>query len=250
MSHTLSALWMHMNRNRDDQGKVIKTKCNYCNMNISGSATRIQEHLYGTPECKFKNVAECKSEYARNLRAKGLTPTTNTVMVHGTTSTDPAPAAKCSRNRNIREMVNLAGCDALDLLWATAVVENDWAFRVSQQLKIDTEALMQSIKDSWASSGCSISVDGWSDMKNRGLVWIISMNDTAPVVVAVLDTSTNKKTGTYLASLIRPALVEVGDNRVVQVVMDNASNNKKAADELREGYPSIFILIVPRITWI
>ncbi|GJP36100.1 hypothetical protein CLOM_g20627 [Closterium sp. NIES-68] len=101
-------------------------------MNISGSTTRIQEHLYGTPACKFKYIAECKSEYAMNLRAKGLTPNTTTVMIRGTTSTDPAPTAKRSRNRDIQGMVDKAGRDALDLLWAMAVVENDWAFRVSQ----------------------------------------------------------------------------------------------------------------------
>ncbi|CAI5950255.1 unnamed protein product [Closterium sp. NIES-64] len=69
-------------------------------------------------------------------------------------------------------------------------------------------------------------------MKSRGLICIIGQNDTAPVLVEVVDSKTTKKTGTYLSELIRTAICKVGDKKVVQVVMDNASNNKSAAAKL------------------
>ncbi|CAI7864028.1 unnamed protein product [Closterium sp. NIES-54] len=108
------------------------------------------------------------------------------------------------------------------------------------KLKAETETLVQPLKDSWASTGCTLSVDGWSCMKSRGLICIIGQNDTAPVLVEVVDSKTTKKTGTYLSELIRTAICKVGDKKVVQVVMDNASNNKSAAAKLEPEYPSIF----------
>ncbi|CAI5982221.1 unnamed protein product [Closterium sp. NIES-65] len=160
----------------------------------------------------------------------------------------------------------------LDYLWAAAVADNDWAFHTSkspavqnfvdaavafgkqytlpspfrvsgvllQKLVADTEDLVRPLKESWNTSGCTISVDGWTCMKSRGLVCVIAHNDTAPVIVKTVDSKTAKKTGEYLAGLIRTSIAEVGDRKVVQVVMDNASNNRRAADILRDGFHAVF----------
>ncbi|CAI5532755.1 unnamed protein product [Closterium sp. Naga37s-1] len=77
-------------------------------------------------------------------------------------------------------------------------------------------------------------------MKSRGLVCVIAHNDTAPVILKTVDSKTAKKTGECLAGLIRRSIADVGDKKVVQVVMDNASNNRRAADILRDGFPAIF----------
>ncbi|CAI5529923.1 unnamed protein product [Closterium sp. Naga37s-1] len=160
----------------------------------------------------------------------------------------------------------------LDYLWAAAVAENDWAFHNStskavqafvdaavafgkpynlpspfrmsgallQKLKVDTEELVKPMKESWSTTGCTLSIDGWTCLKSRGLVCVIAHNDTAPVIVDIVDSKTSKKTGEYLAGLISNSIETVGPKNVVQVVMDNASNNKRASDLLRADYPSIF----------
>ncbi|CAI5507984.1 unnamed protein product [Closterium sp. Naga37s-1] len=108
------------------------------------------------------------------------------------------------------------------------------------KLRADTEALVQPLKDSWNTSGCSLSVDGWTCIKSRGMVCVIALNDTAPVIVEVVDSKTAKKTGAYLAGLIGDAIRSVGGHHVVQVVMDNASNNKRAAELLKPEVPHVF----------
>ncbi|CAI5471838.1 unnamed protein product [Closterium sp. Yama58-4] len=107
-------------------------------------------------------------------------------------------------------------------------------------LKTETEELVRPLTDSWATTSCTISVDGWSCLKSRGLVCVLAHSDTAPVIVNIVDSKLSKKTGSYLSDLIRTSIVKEGDNKVIQVVMDNASNNKSAAAILSEGYPSIF----------
>ncbi|CAI7787867.1 unnamed protein product, partial [Closterium sp. NIES-53] len=44
----------------------------------------------------------------------------------------------------------------------------------------------------------------------------------------------------FCSDLIRTSIVKVGDTKVIQLVMDNASNNKSATAILGEGYPSVF----------
>ncbi|CAI5974279.1 unnamed protein product [Closterium sp. NIES-65] len=169
-------------------------------------------------------------------------------------------------------MTDQVAHNRLDYLWAAAVAENDLAFNVSKsksiqafvdavimyakpytlptpykvsgplldKLKADSEDLLRPLKESWKTSGCSLSVDGWTDIKSRGFVCVIAQNDTAPVIVDIVDSKTVKKTGDYLATLIQGAITTVGPKHVVQVVMDNASNNKNAASKLSADYPHIF----------
>ncbi|CAI7743341.1 unnamed protein product [Closterium sp. NIES-54] len=156
----------------------------------------------------------------------------------------------------------------LDYLWAAVVAENDIAFNVSKsralqafvdaavvfakpytlptpykvseslldKLRADAEELVRPLKECWKTTGCSLSVDGWTCMKSRGIVCVIAHNDTAPVIVDIMDS----KTGDYLAGLIRNSISEVGKDLVVQVIMDNASNNQSAAEKLKEEFPSVF----------
>ncbi|CAI5979993.1 unnamed protein product [Closterium sp. NIES-65] len=57
-------------------------------------------------------------------------------------------------------------------------------------LKADSEDLLRPVKESWKTSGCSLSVDGWTDIKSRGFVCVIAQNDTAPVIVDIVDSKT------------------------------------------------------------
>ncbi|CAI5928386.1 unnamed protein product [Closterium sp. NIES-64] len=176
------------------------------------------------------------------------------------------------RERDIWEMADVIGRGRLDYLWAAAVAENDLAFRTSSskamqafvdavaafgkaytlpsaykvagpllvKLKLDTEELIKPIKESWPRSGCTLTMDGWTCFKSRGMICVIAQNDTAPVIVDCVDSKTAKKTGEYLAKLIQHAICEVGDSHVVQVVMDNTANNKRVANLLKDEYPQVF----------
>ncbi|CAI7736092.1 unnamed protein product [Closterium sp. NIES-53] len=169
-------------------------------------------------------------------------------------------------------MADTAARSRLDYLWAAAVAENDWVFQCSKstavqafvdaalafakpytlpspykvggplllKLRADTEELEKLMRDSWGKPGCSLTCDGWTCLNSRGLVCVIAFNDTAPVIVETVDSKTAKKAGGYLAKLLRNSISKVGDKAVVQVVMDNTANSRKAADILRPEYPSIF----------
>ncbi|CAI6008659.1 unnamed protein product [Closterium sp. NIES-65] len=183
------------------------------------------------------------------------------------------PPARRSRQRDIRDMADSVARARLDYLWATVVAENDLAFNVSKsralqafvdaavvyakpytlptpykvsgslldKLRADAEELVRPLKESWKTTGCSLSVDGWTCLKSRAMVCVIALNDTAPVIVDMVDSKTAKKTEDYLAGLIGKSISEVGKDLVVQVIMDNASNNRSAAEKLKVEFPGIFI---------
>ncbi|GJP44647.1 hypothetical protein CLOM_g4013 [Closterium sp. NIES-68] len=210
----------------------------------------------------------------RNLRAtaKAERSSTCSTAAPGSASKIGGERQSRPRQRDIRDLVDPKARDHLDYLWACAVAENDWSFWSSRskavqafvdaavaygkpydlpsaykvggpllkRLKADSDALVQPLKDTWKTVGCTLSVDGWSDLRSRSLVCLIAQNDTAPVLVEVVDSKTAKKTGVFLAGLIRSAICKIGDSSVVQVVMDNASNNRRAALELADGFPRVF----------
>ncbi|CAI5988279.1 unnamed protein product [Closterium sp. NIES-65] len=213
-------------------------------------------------------------DYAKQLRASSVEERSS--FEDGSngesTSTMEVQLPRRSRQRDIWEMADVIGRGRLDYLWAAAVAENDLAFRTSSskamqafvdavaafgkaytlpsaykvagpllvKLKLDTEELIKPIKESWPRSGCTLTMDGWTCFKSRGMICVIAQNDTAPVIVDCVDSKTAKKTGEYLAKLIQHAICEVGDSHVVQVVMDNTANNKRVANLLKDEYPQVF----------
>ncbi|CAI5479976.1 unnamed protein product [Closterium sp. Yama58-4] len=272
MVRPVSDLWKHVNKTSD--ANVVSATCKHCGEAVTANATRIKEHIYGTPLNKLKNVTMCESDPAKLLRAEAERERSSTAGCsnRASSSSNELQPARRARQRDIRDMADDLARGRLDYLWAAVVAENDLAFNVSkskalqafvdaaviyakpytlptpfkvsgpllEKLKADTEDLVRPIKDSWNISGCSLSVDGWTCLKSRGMVCVIAQNDTAPVIVDIVDSKTAKKTGEYLAALIRKAICTVGDRKVIQVVMDNASNNKRAADMLRDGFPQVF----------
>ncbi|CAI5491383.1 unnamed protein product, partial [Closterium sp. Naga37s-1] len=279
MVRPASEYWEHVKKIKDADERVFGATCIHCTLPVTANATRIREHIFGTNK-KDKNVAMCKSDYAKQRRATADQERSSTGNGSGgtggsnraSTSTVETTPARRSRQRDIREMTDEVAQTRLDYLWAAAVAENDLAFNVSKsksiqafvdavivyakpytlptpykvsgplldKLKADSEDLVRPLKDSWKTSGCTLSIDGWTCIKSRGSVCVIALNDTAPVIVDIVDSKTARKTGDYLAGLIDGAIKTVGPKHVVQVVMDNASNNKNAANKLRVEYPHIF----------
>ncbi|CAI5475868.1 unnamed protein product [Closterium sp. Yama58-4] len=272
MVRPVSDLWKHVNKVTSD-ANVVSATCKHCGEAITANATRIKEHIYGTPLNKLMNVTMCESDPAKLLRAEAERERSSTAGCsnRAPSSSNELQPVRRARQREIRNMADDLARGRLDYLWAAVVAENDLAFNVSkskalqafvdaaviyakpytlptpykvsgpllEKLKADTEDLVRPIKDSWNISGCSLSVDGWTCLKSRGMVCVIAQNDTAPVIVDIVDSKTAKKTGEYLAALIRKAICTVGNRKVIQVVMDNASNNKREADMLRDGFPCV-----------
>ncbi|XP_030942019.1 uncharacterized protein LOC115967075 [Quercus lobata] len=109
-----------------------------------------------------------------------------------------------------------------------------------QKERAHVERLLKPIKDSWLENGVSIVSDGWSDPQRKPLINIMAVLDGGSVFIKAIDGSGEFKDKHYIAGGLKDAIKEIGYEKVIQVITDNA-NVMKSAGALIEGeYPKIF----------
>ncbi|KAG5542347.1 hypothetical protein RHGRI_022029 [Rhododendron griersonianum] len=110
-------------------------------------------------------------------------------------------------------------------------------------LKAEVERTKKCLKkqeQEWASTGCSIMTDAWSDRKRRSIMNLCVNCKEWTTFLSSKETSDESHTGEYIFNYVDKCIEEVGPKNVVQVVTDNASNNMAAAKLLKVKRPNIF----------
>uniref|UniRef100_A0A803M195 DUF659 domain-containing protein n=2 Tax=Chenopodium quinoa TaxID=63459 RepID=A0A803M195_CHEQI len=98
----------------------------------------------------------------------------------------------------------------------------------------NVDRLLQPVKATWKTNGVTIVSDGWSDPRRRPLINLMIASETGPMFMKAIDCSGEIKDKDFIATLLSEVIDEIGDQNVVQIITDNASNCK-AAGELVEG---------------
>ncbi|KAK2646422.1 hypothetical protein Ddye_021617 [Dipteronia dyeriana] len=97
-----------------------------------------------------------------------------------------------------------------------------------------TQAVVDDVKKTWSKTKMSIMSDEWKDMRGRQLINFLVNNPYGTVFLKSVDASDAIKDATLLFNLLDSVIEEVGEDIVVQVVTDNASNYKKTGEMLME----------------
>lgn len=103
-----------------------------------------------------------------------------------------------------------------------------------------TTKMVDEVKKTWPSTGVTIMSDGWTDIKGRSLINFLVNNPEGTVFLKCVDASNEVKDADLLFKLLDEVVEEVGEEHVVQVVTDNASNYKKAGEMLMEKRPHLY----------
>ncbi|CAA0819867.1 hAT transposon superfamily protein [Striga hermonthica] len=77
-------------------------------------------------------------------------------------------------------------------------------------------------------NGCSIMTDAWSDRKMRSIMNLVTNCSVGTTFLGSKEMSDVSHTAEVIFELVDKAIEEVGEEEVVQVVTDNASNNMAA----------------------
>ncbi|XP_075645513.1 uncharacterized protein LOC142616573 [Castanea sativa] len=112
-----------------------------------------------------------------------------------------------------------------------------------QKERAHVEGLLKPIKDFWLENGVSIVSDGWFDPQRRPLINIMAVSDGGPVFIKAIDGSGEFKDKHYIAGVLKDAIKEIGHEKVVQVITDNASV-MKAVGSLIEITDTRFVSVV------
>ena len=109
-----------------------------------------------------------------------------------------------------------------------------------QRERAHVKRLLKPIKYFWLENGVSIVSDGWSNPQRRPFINIMVVLDGAPAFIKAINGSSEFKDKHYIAGVLKDAIKEIGHEKIVQVITDNA-NMMKSAGALIEGeHPKIF----------
>ena len=84
------------------------------------------------------------------------------------------------------------------------------------------EDVLRPIQNSWANSGVSIILDGWTDTRRRPLINIIASLPVGTMFLRAEDCSGELKESHFIADVLISAIEQVGPDKVVQVITNNA----------------------------
>ncbi len=103
-----------------------------------------------------------------------------------------------------------------------------------------TKTTLKVQEDEWERSGCTIMTDAWSDRKRRSIMNLCVNSRGGTTFIESKETSLDAHTGEYIFKFVDECIERIGEDKVVQVVTDNASNNMAAAKLLLQKRPRIF----------
>ncbi|KAF7825683.1 zf-BED domain-containing protein/DUF659 domain-containing protein/Dimer_Tnp_hAT domain-containing protein [Senna tora] len=104
----------------------------------------------------------------------------------------------------------------------------------------ETKNLIEEHKLDWKIKGCSIMSNGWTDKKRRSIVNFLVNSPKGTVFLSSRDVSDVSKTAEKIFEMLDEIVEQVGEENVVQVITDNATNYKVAGQMLMEKRRRLF----------
>lgn len=251
-----------------------KVKCVYCSHEMVGGATRMRAHLLkhrgvgctpctgDIPEAVHAEMQQAEDE----AQACKLKKQKAAAVDAATRSVASSAAASSSRQSTIKEAVKRAdksSCDAALSKWAYAagvsfnaldsmyfkdfckLVGNFGSSYVPpgrEKLRgplLDEacdsiESQLQPFMEGFRRSGGIITCDGWDNINHMPLMNVMLVSHQGVMFHHAFDTSGEAKTGAYIAERLAEAIEQIGEEHVVAVITDGASNCKLAGEILME----------------
>ncbi|XP_042408527.1 uncharacterized protein LOC121997920 [Zingiber officinale] len=94
--------------------------------------------------------------------------------------------------------------------------------------------LYEEHKKAWKKYGCTIMSDGWTDGKNRSLINFLVNSSVNTFFLKSIDASASFKNEQLIFKYFDDVIVEMGEENVIQIVTDNASNCIKVGKNIME----------------
>ncbi|PSS18203.1 Flagellin [Actinidia chinensis var. chinensis] len=105
----------------------------------------------------------------------------------------------------------------------------------------EMQQYVNEIRNSWASTGCSILLDGWIDEKGRNLISILVDCPQGPIYLRSLDISGALGNINALQQLFDEVIMEVGADNVIQIITYSTSACMEAVGkQLMEKHRTFF----------
>ncbi|KAL5540887.1 hypothetical protein UlMin_043279 [Ulmus minor] len=110
-----------------------------------------------------------------------------------------------------------------------------------QKIKSEMSHQSKDIEKEWATTGCTIIADTWTDNKSRALVNFLVSSPSRTFFHKSVDASAYFKNTKSLADLFDTVILDFGPENVVQIILDTGFNYTGVANHILQNYSSIFV---------
>ncbi|KAH7538151.1 hypothetical protein FEM48_Zijuj03G0168600 [Ziziphus jujuba var. spinosa] len=116
-------------------------------------------------------------------------------------------------------------------------LKTTWLERIKSEMSLQSK----DIEKEWATTGCTIIADLWTDHKSRALMNFLVSSPSRTFFYKSVDASAYFKNTKCLADLFDSVIQDFGPENVVQIIMDSSINYSGVANHILQNYSTIFV---------
>lgn len=117
------------------------------------------------------------------------------------------------------------------------MLRTTWMERIKSEVSLQTK----DAEKEWATTGCTIIADTWTDNKSRALINFLVSSPSRTFFHKSVDASSIFKNTKCLADLFDSVIQDFGAENVVQIIMDSSFNYTGIANHILQNYGTIFV---------
>lgn len=247
-----------------------KVKCKFCSRVLNGGISRLKHHLSRLPSKGVNPCAKVRDDVTDRVRsilsAKDDPPITNKYKPPPPLSPPfDAPASKLvfpssppnaqdiaersislfffenkidfavARSPSYHHMLDaVAKCGPG---FVAPSPKTEWLDRV----KSDISLQLKDTEKEWVTTGCTIIAEAWTDNKSRALINFSVSSPSRIFFHKSVDASSYFKNSKCLADLFDSVIQDIGQEHIVQIIMDNSFCYTGISNHLLQNYATIFV---------
>ncbi|KAJ8747951.1 hypothetical protein K2173_001425 [Erythroxylum novogranatense] len=229
-----------------------KVKCRFCQRVLNGGISRLKHHLSRLPS---KGVNPCSkvrddvTDRAPSPVAK-VYPTVAPMAISSLSNQENAERSialfffenkldlSVARSPSYQLMIDaITKCSAGFTGPSAEMLKTAWLERMKSEVSLQ----LKDIEKEWATTGCTIIADTWTDNKSRALINFLVSSPSRTFFHKSVDASSYFKNTKYLAELFDSVIQDFGPENVVQIIMDSSFNYTGIANHILQNYGTIFV---------
>ncbi|XP_021274949.1 uncharacterized protein LOC110409790 isoform X2 [Herrania umbratica] len=116
-------------------------------------------------------------------------------------------------------------------------LKTTWLERIKSEVSLQSK----DTEKEWATTGCTIIADTWTDNKSRALINFLVSSPSRTFFHKSVDASSYFKNTKCLADLFDSVIQDFGPENVVQIIMDSSFNYSGISNHILQNYGTIFV---------
>ncbi|GMI71602.1 hypothetical protein like AT1G79740 [Hibiscus trionum] len=143
-----------------------------------------------------------------------------------------------ARSSSYQAMIDAVGKFGPGLIAPSVeTLKTTWLKRIKSEVSLQSK----DAEKEWATTGCTIIADTWTDNKSKALINFLVSSPSRTFFHKSVDASSYFKTTKCLADLFDSVIQDIGPENVVQIIMDSSFNHTGISNHILQNYGTIFV---------